>query len=58
MALGGATIPEICAVTGHSLQSATRILKHYLAVHPEMADAAIGKMLAWYDEGGNEEAVL
>lgn len=58
MAIAGATIPEVCAVTGHTLQSATTILKHYLAVHPEMADSAIGKMLAWYDAGGEAETGL
>ena len=55
MALAGATIPEIIAVTGHTAESATRILKHYLARHPEMADSAIGKMMAWYDGGGETE---
>jgi len=45
-ALAGATIPEIIAVTGHTLQSATRILRHYLARHPEMADNAMAKMVA------------
>ncbi|WP_127523633.1 hypothetical protein [Mesorhizobium sp. Z1-4] len=51
MALAGVDIPGICAVTGHSLVSATRILRHYLAMSPELADAAIGKMLAWYEDG-------
>ncbi|MCZ8545041.1 hypothetical protein OOJ09_12680 [Mesorhizobium qingshengii] len=55
LALAGCTIPEICAITGHSLTSATRVLKHYLAVHPEMADTAIRKMVAWYDAGGETE---
>lgn len=45
MGLGGATVPEIISVTGHSADSATTILKHYLAHHPEMADSAIGKMI-------------
>lgn len=53
MALGQATIPEIASVTGHSTESVHQILKHYLARHPEMADAAIGKMIAWF-EGGEE----
>ncbi len=52
MALAGATLPEICAVTGHSLQGAHQILKHYLALHPEMATTAIDKMVAWYDRNG------
>jgi hypothetical protein len=48
MARAGATVPEICAVSGHSLQSSTRVLTHYLAMHPELADSAISKMAAWY----------
>lgn len=55
MALAGATIPGIISVSG---QTATRILKHYLARHPEMADSAIGKMLAWYEGGGETEMGL
>jgi hypothetical protein len=55
MALAGATIPEIISVTGHTAESATRILRHYLARHPEMADSAIGKMVAWYEGGGETE---
>ncbi len=55
LALSGSTIPQISAITGHSLSSATRVLKHYLAVHPEMADEAIRKMVAWYDAGGETE---
>jgi hypothetical protein len=56
LALGGSSLPQICAVTGHSLQSATRILKHYLAMSPELADSAIGLMLAWFE--GDEEVSL
>lgn len=55
LALSQATIPEICAVTGHSVQSATQVLKHYLAIHPDMADSAISKMVAWYEEDGDTE---
>ena len=51
MALGEATIPEIISVTGHTAESAHQILKHYLARHPEMADAAIGKMVTWFEKG-------
>ncbi len=51
LALAGATIPEICAITGHSLKTATEILKHYLAIHPEMATTAIGKLVDWVDSG-------
>lgn len=55
MALSGATIPEIISITGHTPESATRILKHYLARHPEMADSAIKKMVDWYDADGETE---
>ncbi|MCO5091967.1 hypothetical protein [Bosea sp. (in: a-proteobacteria)] len=48
LALAGATIPEIAAVTGHSLESITTVLKHYLARHPEMADHAIAKLVEWH----------
>lgn len=57
LARAGCTIPEICSITGHSLASATTILKHYLADHPELADSAIAKMIAWYGtKGGTEQA--
>jgi hypothetical protein len=42
-------VPEIRAITGHSAASAHSILKHYLATHPEMADKAIRKLVAWFD---------
>lgn len=58
MALAGATVPEIVAITGHSTESATRILRHYLARHPEMADSAIGKMISWYEGNGETEIGL
>ncbi len=48
LARAGCTIWEICAITGHSFKTATDILKHYLALHPEMADSAIAKMVAWH----------
>lgn len=58
MALAGAEIPEICAVTGHSTETAHQMLKHYLARHPEMADSAIRKMVRWYEDGGETEIGL
>lgn len=58
MALAGAQIPQIISVTGHELESATQILKHYLARHPELADEAIRQMIAWYDAGGETEIGL
>jgi hypothetical protein len=49
MARGGASIPDICAVTGHSLQSATIILRHYLETNPEMGDRAIDAMVSYWE---------
>lgn len=49
LAEAGCTIPEICAVSGHSEQGAVQVLKHYLALNTEMADSAIGKLLAHQD---------
>lgn len=49
MSLGGSTLPEIVSVTGHSLQSASTVLQHYLARSPELADKAIDKLTAWYE---------
>lgn len=41
LAEAGNAIPQICAVTGHTLQSATRILEKYLAMTPALSKAAI-----------------
>jgi hypothetical protein len=54
LALAGATIPEICAVTGHSLQSATAVLKHYLGEHPDLARSALRHLSAWLAEQGSK----
>ncbi len=40
----GAEIPEICGVTGHSLESATRILEVYLPRSAKMAASGIAKL--------------
>ncbi|MBV2183780.1 MAG: hypothetical protein KUL88_04460 [Rhizobium sp.] len=52
------TLHQICAVSGHSFQGATIILRHYLALHPEMATTAIGQLVEWYDAGGNTELAV
>lgn len=49
LAMAGCTIPQICAITGHTLASATEILQHYLVLNPAMADTAIGQLVTWYD---------
>lgn len=58
MARGKSTIPQICAVTGHSAASAHSILKHYLSHSASMGDEAIEAMVRWYEDGDVEEAVL
>lgn len=37
----GATIPQIVSITGHTLQSATRILERYMAFTPALSKAAM-----------------
>lgn len=49
LARAGVDIPGICAITGHQLASATRILRHYIDMTGDMADTAIDRMVAWYD---------
>lgn len=48
LALAGSTLPEIAAVTGHSPETITSIMKHYLARHPELADHAVTKLENWH----------
>ncbi len=52
LARAGCTIPEIASITGHEMATVTAILKHYLAMHEELADNAIAKAVAWY--GGQQ----
>ena len=49
LALAGCSMAEIAAITGHSIPSITQIIKHYLVLQPEMADAAIAKLSAWLE---------
>ena len=50
LALADCSLPQIAAITGHSPDSITQILKHYLVLQPEMADAAIAKLAAWLEQ--------
>ncbi len=43
LAEAGCTIPEIVSITGHTLQSAHRILEKYMARTKAISDAAILK---------------
>ena len=44
LAEAGCTVPEIAAVTGHTLKHVTHILETYLARTKSLADAAIVKL--------------
>ena len=49
LALAGCTVPQIAAITGHSLKDVERILDaHYLGGAVELAEAAITKLNAAY----------
>jgi integrase len=52
LARAGATLPEIASITGHSLASIHNIMKHYLALSPELGDAGIKKLVAWMEREG------
>jgi integrase len=41
LAEAGATVPQIASMTGHTLQSAARILERYLAMTPALSKAAM-----------------
>lgn len=48
MGRAGCTAQQIFSVTGHRQPGETRILRHYMAVHHDIADQAIAKLEAWY----------
>lgn len=45
LAHAGATVAEIVAVTGHSLDNATKVLRHYLFPDSALAESAITKLI-------------
>ncbi|MGE3915666.1 MAG: tyrosine-type recombinase/integrase [Hyphomicrobiaceae bacterium] len=52
LALAGCTVPEIRAVTGHSMQTIHTVLQHYLALDDRMAAAGFAKLRTWMDQEG------
>jgi integrase len=49
LALAGSTVPQIAAITGHSLKDVANILEtHYMGGAVELAEAAIVKLNAVY----------
>jgi hypothetical protein len=52
LALAGRTVPEICAITGHSHDEANAILQaHYLHRDPQIAWNAIQKLWRQFTAG-------
>lgn len=49
LALAGCNIHQLCAITGHEEKTAHQILRHYVVTTPEMADAAIAKLVAYME---------
>lgn len=52
LAEAGCTVPEIASITGHSMESAARILERYLGATKVMAENAIAKLEARNGPGG------
>lgn len=52
LALAGCTVPEIRAITGHSMQTIHSVLEHYLALDDRMATSAIERLKVWMMEEG------
>jgi hypothetical protein len=52
LARAGNTLLEICAISGHSPNSAQTIIRHYLGAYAELADAGIDKLVAWMQREG------
>lgn len=52
LANAGATVPEIAALSGHSLGTVHNILKHYLDANEAQANAGLDKLQIWIDEQG------
>ena len=48
----GCSIPEICSITGHDVDTVTRILNHYLAKTPEQAKRATRKLNSYLKQNG------
>lgn len=55
LALAGATVPEIHAISGHSMKTIHDVLRHYLAIDDRLADAAIAKAQDLDGAGGHRD---
>lgn len=52
LALADCTLMQIAGITGHSIASIQTTIRHYLAMDPRLAGAAIGKLKGWMDKEG------
>lgn len=50
LALAGCTIPEIRAITGHTMATIHGVLEHYLALDDRMSASGIAKLRVWIAE--------
>lgn len=56
LALSGCSVPEVSAITGHSLADAEAILqKHYFGRDVRLAEAAMAKRKAWQRKQEDEK---
>lgn len=51
-ARNGYTLPQIADISGLTPDHITSVIKHYLALNNQLADAAIGKLTAWMHREG------
>lgn len=52
LALADCTLMQIASITGHSIASIQTTIRHYLAMDPRLAGAAMGKLRNWMDKEG------
>lgn len=49
LAMSDCTLPQIAAISNHTPEHITNVIKHYLALNEAIADQAIAKLVAWLD---------
>ena len=52
LALAGCTVPQIRAITGHSMETIHQVLQHYLVLDDALAIGAIERLKTWMAEEG------
>jgi integrase len=52
LALADCTLMQVASITGHSIASIQTTIRHYLAMDPRLAGAAIGKLKGWMQREG------